>query len=451
MPTLERHHPPDPAEHPWFAGPTDVDPPRGTELVSPESDPLATPATPALQVDPSLPAAPLEPIPAEPQPLLLVADDDPNQRLLIRHVMSKEGYGVIEASDGEECLQSFASHIPDMVLLDALMPELDGFECCRRLHAQNPELPILIVTALDDEASVAKAFAAGATDYIPKPIYWPVLKRRIRHLLEASRARRHLQELNQALEEKVQERTAQLACQVEDLQHLNRLKDDFLATISHELRTPLTKVELALQLLGRTPLNEKQQQYQRIALEECHVEINLIDKLLDLQRLEAEELAASVSAIDLQSLWVGLLGPVGERAQARHLTLQVAELPASPTVIHSHRQHLTQILQELLENACKFTPPGGTIRLELHPVPAGVEIRVGNTAQIAADQLPHLFDRFYRVPSADPWAQQGSGLGLALVKQWAEYLQGQIRVTSQAGWTWFILRLPDLDLPNPEN
>lgn len=393
-------------------------------------------------VDPDPPLALGETFSGQTQPLLLIADDDSNQRLLIRHVMGREGYEVIEASDGESCLETFAARLPDIVLLDAVMPQLDGFECCRRLHAQNPDLPILMVTALDDEASVAKAFAAGATDYISKPIYWPILKRRIRHLLEASRAHRHLQELNQALEEKVKERTAQLACQVEDLQHLNRLKDDFLATVSHELRTPLTKVELALQLLGYTSLNEKQQQYHRIALEECHAEIDLINKLLDLQRLEAEELAVSVSAIDLNGLWVDLLGPVRERAQARHLTLQVADPPPA-AVIHTHRQHLSQILQELLENACKFTQPGGTIRLEAQPIPEGFEFRVGNTAQIEAGQLPRLFDRFYRVPSADPWAQQGSGLGLALVKQWVEYLQGQIRVTSQAGWTWFILRLSD--------
>ncbi|MFQ3584142.1 MAG: response regulator [Cyanobacteriota bacterium] len=409
----------------------------------------STPLHTDLDGDPDLPSTIADKTPSgQSQPLLLISDDDPNQRLLIRHVMGKEGYRVIEASDGESCLEAFATHLPDMVLLDAVMPQLDGFECCRRLHAQNPDLPILMVTALDDEASVAKAFAAGATDYIPKPIYWPVLKRRIRHLLEASRAHRHLQELNQALEEKVKERTAQLACQVEDLQHLHRLKDDFLATVSHELRTPLTKVELALQLLGRTPLNEKQQQYHRIALEECHAEINLIDKLLDLQRLENEELAASVSAIDLNGLWVSLLGSVQERAQARHLTLQAADPPPA-AVIHTHRQHLSQILQELLENACKFTQPGGTLRLEAQPMPGGFEFRVGNTAQIPAAELPRLFDRFYRVPSADPWAQQGSGLGLALVKQWVEYLQGQIRVTSQAGWTWFILRLPDLKLPNP--
>lgn len=384
----------------------------------------------------------------EKKPLVLVVDDERSQRLLVCYPLEREGYQVLEASSGEVCLQLAAQHSVDMVLLDAVMPDVDGFECCRRLHAQNPDLPILIVTALEDESCVDEAFAAGASDYISKPIRWSVLKRRIRHLIQASQAQRHLRELNQALEAKVQERTAQLACQVQDLQQLNRLKDSFLASVSHELRTPLTKIKLALELLGRTPLNEKQCQYHRIALEECQAEIELINRLLDLQSLEAKELSSAAAAIDLHSFCTSLLDGVRERAQGRQLKLEMAELTSLPAVLYSYPQQLTLILKELLENACKFTQPGGTLRLEGQAFPGGVELRVGNTAQIEPEHLPHLFERFYRVPSEDPWAQPGSGLGLALVKQWVEYLQGQIRVTSQKGWTWFVLWLPSLEPSN---
>jgi len=382
---------------------------------------------------------------AEEKPLLLIADDDPSQRLLTRYALEREGYQVVEADSGLACLEAASRYQPDMVLLDAVMPDLDGFECCRRLHAQNPDLPILIVTALEDEAFVNEAFAAGASDYIPKPIHWSVLKRRLRHLLQANQAQRRLQQLNQELEAKVQERTAQLACQVADLEQLNRLKDHFLATVSHELRTPLTKIKLALELLRRTPLNEKQRQYHDIALQECEAEIQLINRLLDLQGLEGKDLGSAVAAIDLSHLWHSLLESARQRAQARSLTLQVGDLPPLAERFYSHPQLLTQILKELVDNACKFTQPGGTIRLEVQPIPEGVEFRIGNSAQIEPEHLPQLFERFYRVPAADPWAQPGSGLGLALVKQWVEYLQGQIRVTSKAGWTCFVLRLPSLE------
>ena len=382
---------------------------------------------------------------AEKRPLLLIADDDPSQRLVTRYALEREGYQVVEADSGLACLEVVSRHQPDMVLLDAVMPDLDGFECCRRLHAQNPDLPILIVTALEDEAFVSEAFAAGASDYIPKPIHWSVLKRRLRHLLQANQAQRRLQQLNQELEAKVQERTAQLACQVADLEQLNRLKDHFLATVSHELRTPLTKIKLALELLGRTPLNEKQRQYRDIALQECEAEIQLINRLLDLQGLEGKDMGSAVAAIDLPSFWQNLLESARQQAQARSLTLQVGDLPPLAKRFYSHPQLLTQILKELLDNACKFTQPGGTIRLGVQPIPEGVEFKIANTAQIEPEHLPRLFERFYRVPTADPWAQPGSGLGLALVKQWVEYLQGHVRVSSEDGWTWFVLRLPSLE------
>ncbi|MFS8776173.1 response regulator [Synechococcus sp. W65.1] len=381
--------------------------------------------------------------------LLLIVDDDPSQRLLARYALEREGYHILEADSGLACLEAASRYQPDIVLLDAVMPGLDGFECCRRLHAQNPDMPILIVTALEDEAFVNEAFAAGASDYIPKPIHWSVLKRRLHHLLQVSQAQRRLQQLNQELEAKVKERTAQLACQVADLEQLNRLKDHFLAAVSHELRTPLTKIRLALELLGRTPLNEKQRQYQRIALEECQAEIELINRLLDLQGLEAKELSSEAAAIDLQGLCKNLLDEVRERLQARQLKLETAELTSLPTAFYSYPQQLTLILKELLENACKFTQPGGTLRLEVQAFPGGVELRIGNTAQIEPEHLPHIFERFYRVPTVDPWTQPGSGLGLALVKQWVEYLRGHIQVTSQKGWTWFVLRLPSLVPSNP--
>jgi signal transduction histidine kinase len=381
--------------------------------------------------------------------LLLIVDDDPSQRLLARYALEREGYHILEADSGLACLEAASRYQPDIVLLDAVMPGLDGFECCRRLHAQNPDMPILIVTALEDEAFVNEAFAAGASDYIPKPIHWSVLKRRLHHLLQVSQAQRRLQQLNQELEAKVKERTAQLACQIADLEQLNRLKDHFLAAVSHELRTPLTKIRLALELLGRAPLNEKQRQYRDIALQECEVEIHLIDRLLALQGPQGKEWGSAVATIDLPSFWQSLLESARQCAQAHSLTLQVGDLHPPASGFYSHPQLLDQVLKELLSNACKFTQPGGTICLEIQSIPGRVEFRVGNSAQIEPEHLPHIFEPFYRVPTVDPWTQPGSGLGLALVKQWVEYLRGHIQVTSQKGWTWFVLRLPSLVPSNP--
>jgi PAS domain S-box-containing protein len=128
--------------------------------------------------------------------LILIADDDRFTRMLLRQIMAEEGYRIEEVGDGEQCLTAYAQFQPDMVLLDAMMPVMDGFTCCKQLQeqAQNDRIPVLMITGLNDQASVDWAFEAGATDFVTKPIHPPVLRRRVRRLLEANWAEKALRE-----------------------------------------------------------------------------------------------------------------------------------------------------------------------------------------------------------------------------------------------------------------
>ena len=119
-------------------------------------------------------------------PLVLIVDDEETQQLLMRRVMEKEGYRVIEAANGEECLEICQYQPPDIILLDALMPVMDGFTCCEQLKnlPETKQVPVLMITALEDKQSVNKAFEVGATDYVTKPIHWPVLIHRVRRLIK---------------------------------------------------------------------------------------------------------------------------------------------------------------------------------------------------------------------------------------------------------------------------
>lgn len=128
-------------------------------------------------------------------PLILVVDDDRAMRCLLRVAMEEEGYRVIEAKNGQQCLDEYDRWRPDMVLLDAIMPEMNGFTCCQQLRSldDQPYLPILMITALDDQESIDQAFAVGATDYVTKPISWSVLSQRVSRLLQTSQA---FQQLN---------------------------------------------------------------------------------------------------------------------------------------------------------------------------------------------------------------------------------------------------------------
>ncbi len=124
--------------------------------------------------------------------LVLIVDDDRTMRSLLKIAIEEEGYQVIEAKNGQQCLEEYSRHQPDMVLLDAIMPEMDGFTCCQKLRSLkgNIYLPILMITALDDQESIDQAFLAGATDYITKPIFWSVLSQRVNHLLLTCQALR---------------------------------------------------------------------------------------------------------------------------------------------------------------------------------------------------------------------------------------------------------------------
>ncbi|MEM7758476.1 MAG: SpoIIE family protein phosphatase [Cyanobacteria bacterium P01_A01_bin.40] len=128
-------------------------------------------------------------------PLILVADDDHSTRILLRLILEKDGYQVIEVENGKDCIAAWQEHQPDMILLDAVMPIMDGFSCCQRLNQNDHKLdiPVLMITGLNSRKSVDQAFAAGATDYITKPIHPPVLRQRLARILQAAKSKAALE------------------------------------------------------------------------------------------------------------------------------------------------------------------------------------------------------------------------------------------------------------------
>ncbi len=136
-----------------------------------------------------------------PKPLILITDDDRSMRTLLNLAMTEEGYDVVEAKNGAQCLGEYQLCQPDAILLDAVMPDLDGFTCCEKIR-QLPGgklIPILMITVLDDQKSIDQAFNCGATDYITKPIHWAVLSQRIRRLLATNQVLREVQAVKQKL------------------------------------------------------------------------------------------------------------------------------------------------------------------------------------------------------------------------------------------------------------
>ncbi len=253
---------------------------------------------------------------------------------------------------------------------------------------------------------------------------------------------------------------AEVQAEVAVLEHLNQLKDDFLSTVSHELRTPLSNIKMAIHMLKTAPSPERQQRYLEILEAECSRETELINDLLDLQRLENDSYRISPEPIRLQDWIPSIMAPFTSRAQSRQQHLSI-EIPPETPAVSSDRKSLERILAELLNNACKYTSPDGAIRLEVGYSPDAdprqfklnlaqerlpvTTFKISNQAEIPASEIPRMFEKFYRIPKSDPWQQGGTGLGLALIKKLVETLHGWIEADSQAGWTVLTVHLPTLE------
>lgn len=242
--------------------------------------------------------------------------------------------------------------------------------------------------------------------------------------------------------------------QVIALENLNQLKDDFLSTVSHELRTPMSNMKMAIHLLRKVTTPDRQAQYLDILQAECGREIELINDLLDLQRLEADAYSLQPSTFDVAECLAALVESFRSRAQERHQQLHLTIAPAIATITVD-RATLERILAELLNNACKYTSPQGEIRLQaslttaIQGHTALLTFQVANQAEIPPDQLDQIFNKFYRVPNGDRWKQGGTGLGLALVQQLVHELQGTIQVSSTQGWTVFTVAIPQAKATAP--
>ncbi|MBD2103470.1 GAF domain-containing sensor histidine kinase [Leptolyngbya sp. FACHB-261] len=243
-----------------------------------------------------------------------------------------------------------------------------------------------------------------------------------------------------------QARLYQQSCaQVEALTHLNYLKDDFLGNVSHELRTPLSSMRLAIQMLSHQVSPDRFNTYLKILETECQREIELVEDLLDLQRLETGRQALCPYALDLNEQlprWLSLFHASSERRhQTFTLNLQPNPLPLLTTEVSS----LKRIVVELLDNACKYTPDGNHIWLDVQGNQQEFVLKIGNLGvQIPSEELPHIFEKFRRAAGQNRWATSGTGLGLALVQQLVKRIQGSIEVSSDENQTLFTLRLPQL-------
>lgn len=359
---------------------------------------------------------------------VLVVDDSPDNLLLVQGILEEEGYEISLAEDGLTALHQVEQAPPDLILLDVMMPEMDGFEVTRRIRANEdlPFIPILLITAYD-QPSVVQGLDSGADDFIRKPVEVEELLARVRSLLRLKHS-------------------------VDERDEIARQRSDFVSRLTHDLRTPLVAADRMLSLFLQGALGELAPQMKEamIAMSRSHRNLlDMVNTLLEVYRYEAGRKTLSFSTVNLQEVVDEVVQELKPLMQEKGLTFksnleEASKLAPEQVEVKGDRLELRRVLTNLVGNAIKFTDTGSIeVRLNSVKGPDGsnwVTMEVQDTGQgISPEDQKHLFERFRQ----GSHKRSGSGLGLHLSLLILQSHQGTIDVESEVGkGSLFTVRLP---------
>ncbi len=354
---------------------------------------------------------------------ILVVDDLPEKLLVYKTILEELGQNLYMVNSGEDALKLVLKHEFAVILLDVNMPGMDGFETATmiRNRKKSARTPIIFLTAFNDDMNAAQGYASGAVDYLPTPVVPEILKAKIRVFIELSQMRE--QAAIQA-EERARRNSAEEA---------DRRKDEFLGMLAHELRNPLGPILNGVHLLQMMVPKEPRLESLRNMIERQvgHM-VRMVDDLLDTTRLARGLILLRKERCDLVEIVRNVTGDYRNIFEAQGLTLNVGT-PASPLWMEGDSTRLTQVIGNLLHNAQKFTPAGGSVSVKLEPAGydfAHITVR-DNGIGIEAPMVGQIFDVFRQAEQGLDRSRGGLGLGLALVKGLVELHNGTVSASSE--------------------
>jgi len=364
---------------------------------------------------------------------ILIIDDEPDIVESLEVMLTPRGYHVVTASSGGSGVGSAASEKPDIILLDVMMPGMDGFETCRRLKNsdETKNIPVLLLTALNQSDDKVKGLDAGADDFITKPFNDVELRARVRAFVRTKKLRDDLEESYRRLKE------------------LEQLRDSLTHMLVHDLKVPLTAVKGGVETV-LDAMNKKEnllEPHRRLlanAKSGADKVLGLIQDILDASRMEENKLPLHKSPVDMAALARSCAAMVEPLRAQSQVALTINAGPSLPE-INLDEALVGRVLVNLISNSLKFTPPGGTITVSLsyRPGEKQVECAVHDTGSgIPQEDLEKIFDKFFQRSDFQA-TRKGQGLGLAFCRLAVERHGGKIWAESENGkGSRFVMRFP---------
>ncbi len=344
---------------------------------------------------------------------ILVVDDQEANVQVLGSMLGVLGYEIVPVTSGEDALKRLAARPADLVLLDVLMPDVDGFEVCRRIRAQPAlaEIPIIFLSAADDKTCIVRALEAGGVDYVTKPFNQAELMSRVRTHLALKQTRDRLRNL------------------AED-------KDELLGILAHDLKNHLGGMQMSAQLLHDRARQLEDNRLLKISSNVLHASDQMFTFVKEFLANAAADRGMTIhlTPVSLTDAAANSVQHHAEAARRKNLALHQEYAADFPLVLGDHAA-LDQVIDNLVSNAVKFSPPGKAIWLTVGLAPDGrAECRVRDEGPgCDGNDLAAMFTRYRRLSARPTAGEPSTGLGLSIAKRYAEAMNGELHCESELG------------------
>ena len=371
---------------------------------------------------------------------ILIVDDEERNVKLVKGMIMSEQYEVATATCGQEALDYLESDLPDLIVLDVMMPDIDGFEVCSRLKQDEVtrHIPVLMVTALMEKEHRVKAMEVGADDFLSKPVDRTELLVRVKSLLRIK-----------SYHDKVLESNEQITAKNMELEKLEQTKEELTHMVVHDLMNPLSVISMGLDLLmfDQLTYTDEQKKTMQQCYHNCDELKRMIQSMLDIHKMEDGKLQPVSKEVEISELIENLMESFQASAEYNQIELEIDSLDSGHT-IYGDEMLIKRIISNLISNAIRHTPPFGKVKIGVSGVKGNgsLQLSVSDTGEgIEPQYHDKIFERFEQVDLKKSGAKLGSsGLGLAFCKMAVEAHGGDIWVESDGSGngSTFYLKVP---------